>query len=327
MESREIMVSVCCLVYNHEKYLRKCLDGFVMQETNFKYEVLIHDDASTDHSADIIREYEAKYPDIIKPVYQTENQYSKGVKISRTYLYPKAKGKYLAICEGDDYWCDENKLQRQFDALECNPECKMCVHKVQDIDESGKKLNYSHPNFQVQKGVLESRYFIELTEWWAFQTSSYFCLNDKNYFGKNPPDFCILSDVGDTPLMLYFGYIGKVFYFDEIMSCYRHGAKDGWNSRRRTQSTEKRILHLKKQKQMFKEYDAFSDYIYHDFCIHEIVGYDFLIERERQKYRELMKPKYREHLLQLSRKERLYLIFMAYLPRLMAFYNKLKGRK
>ena len=74
VNNNNIMVSVCCLVYNHEKYLRKCLDGFVMQRTNFKFEVLIHDDASTDHSADIIREYEKKYSDIIKPIYQKENQ-------------------------------------------------------------------------------------------------------------------------------------------------------------------------------------------------------------------------------------------------------------
>ena len=86
-----IKVSVFCLVYNHENYLRQCLDGFVNQRCNFKYEVLIHDDASTDNSANIIREYEKKYPDIIKPIYQTENQYSKGVKISKIYQYPRKK--------------------------------------------------------------------------------------------------------------------------------------------------------------------------------------------------------------------------------------------
>ena len=78
----QIMVSILCIAYNHEKYIRQCLNGFVMQKTNFKYEVLVHDDASTDKTADIIREYEEKYPDLIKPIYQTENQYSKGVKIT-----------------------------------------------------------------------------------------------------------------------------------------------------------------------------------------------------------------------------------------------------
>ena len=117
-ENNEILVSICCITYNHEKYIRDAIEGFLMQKTDFPFEVLIHDDASTDGTADIIREYETKYPDIIKPIYQTENQYSKGIKISATYNYPRAKGKYIALCEGDDYWIDPYKLQKQVDFLE-----------------------------------------------------------------------------------------------------------------------------------------------------------------------------------------------------------------
>lgn len=95
MMNDEIMVSVICTAYNHEKYIRQCLDGFVMQKTNFKYEVIVHDDASTDNTAEIIREYEKKYPEIIKPIYQKENQYSKGVSIGKI-IYPLCQGKYLA---------------------------------------------------------------------------------------------------------------------------------------------------------------------------------------------------------------------------------------
>ena len=116
------LVSICSITYNHEPYIRQCLDGFMMQKTNFPFEVIIHDDASTDKTADIIREYEAKYPDIVKPIYQKENQYSKGVEICGTYVYPKARGKYIAVCEGDDYWTDPYKLQKQVDFLEGHPE-------------------------------------------------------------------------------------------------------------------------------------------------------------------------------------------------------------
>ena len=126
----DVVVSVLCTAYNHEKYIRSALDGFVNQKTNFRYEVLINDDASTDHTAAIIAEYEAKYPDIIKPVYQTENQYSKGVFITKSILFPRSKGKYTAICEGDDYWCDENKLQKQVDFLESHEEYAACVHNT-----------------------------------------------------------------------------------------------------------------------------------------------------------------------------------------------------
>ena len=128
MQMQEPLVSIICTTYNHGPFIRQCLDGFMMQKTNFTFEVLIHDDASTDNTAEIIREYEDKYPDIIKPIYQTENQYSKGVKIGLTYLYPNAKGKYIAECEGDDYWTDPLKLQKQVDFLENNPDYVMCSH-------------------------------------------------------------------------------------------------------------------------------------------------------------------------------------------------------
>lgn len=97
------LVSIVCDVYNHEPFLRQCLDGFVEQETSFSYEILIHDDASTDRSTSIIHEYHARYPDLFNPVYQTENQYSKGVQIWASIQFPRANGKYIAICEGDDF--------------------------------------------------------------------------------------------------------------------------------------------------------------------------------------------------------------------------------
>jgi len=133
------IVSICCFTYNHAPYIRQCLDGFMMQKVNFLFEVLIHDDASIDGTADIIREFEAKYPDIIKPIYQTENQYSKGVKISMMYNYPRAKGKYIALCEGDDYWTDPNKLQKQVDFLEANPDFSICCHRYNIFNEITKE--------------------------------------------------------------------------------------------------------------------------------------------------------------------------------------------
>lgn len=118
----EIMVSVCCLSYNHEDYIRQCLDGIVMQRTSFRFEVLVHDDASTDKSQQIIFEYATTYPEIIKPIFQKENQYSKGKGILAPFLFPKCRGKYVAFCECDDYWTDPQKLQRQVDFLESNPD-------------------------------------------------------------------------------------------------------------------------------------------------------------------------------------------------------------
>lgn len=109
--SEKVMVSINCITYNQEEYIAKAIDSFLMQKTDFKYEILIHDDASTDNTANIIREYQEKYPDIIKPIYQKENQYSQGIKrVDYKFNYSRANGKYIAICEGDDYWTDRKSV-------------------------------------------------------------------------------------------------------------------------------------------------------------------------------------------------------------------------
>ena len=119
-EQQPLMVTIRCTVFNHERYLRECLEGFVMQKTNFRFEAIVHDDASTDGSAAIIKEYAEKYPDIIKPIYETENQYSKHDGSLGRIMRKHTHGKYVAFCEGDDYWTDPLKLQKQVDALENN---------------------------------------------------------------------------------------------------------------------------------------------------------------------------------------------------------------
>lgn len=123
------LVSLCCTTYNHAPYIRKCLDGFLMQKTSFPIEILIYDDCSTDGNQEIIKEYEAKYPDLIFPIYATENQFSKGVVVD-FFSYRRARGKYITMCEGDDYWTDPLKLQKQVDFMEANPEYSVCFHSL-----------------------------------------------------------------------------------------------------------------------------------------------------------------------------------------------------
>ena len=141
------LVSISCITYNHAPYIRQCLDGFVMQKTNFPFEILIHDDASDDGTSDIIREFEKAYPSVIKPLFEEENQWSKGRRGSVVFNFPRAKGKYIALCEGDDYWTDPLKLQKQVDFLEAHPEYAMCFHNVKVIAEEGCRAEtdiYAH---------------------------------------------------------------------------------------------------------------------------------------------------------------------------------------
>lgn len=130
------LVAIHCMVYNHAPFLRECFEGFVMQQTTFPFVAIVHDDASTDNSADIIREYEAKYPHIFKPIYQTVNQYSiPGVSVMRIIdnAIKQSGAKYIAMCEGDDYWTDPMKLQRQVDFLEKHPDYSLSAENATRI--------------------------------------------------------------------------------------------------------------------------------------------------------------------------------------------------
>jgi len=132
-----IVVSICCVTYNHENYLRQCLDGFVMQKTSFPFEILVHEDASTDSTAKILKEYEAKYPHLFRCVYQSENQFAKQNTLINI-LFPMSRGKYVALCEGDDYWTDPYKLQKQVNFLEANTDYGLVSSDITLINEEGE---------------------------------------------------------------------------------------------------------------------------------------------------------------------------------------------
>ena len=123
-----------------------------MQKCSFNFEVLIHDDASTDGTQNIIQEYVTRYPDIIKPIYQKENQYSKGIDPNVKYNFSRAKGKYIAMCEGDDYWTDPYKLQKQVDFLESHPDYVMCSHKYQIYEQESNEYVNILPEIENEKG-------------------------------------------------------------------------------------------------------------------------------------------------------------------------------
>lgn len=221
----DIKVSIICTAYNHEKYIKNALDGFLKQKTSFEYEVLIHDDASTDNTATIIREYEKKYPQIIRPIYQVENQYSKGVKILKKYLYPRVKGKYIALCEGDDYWTDEFKLQKQYELMENNPEIDGCAHAVEKrsaLDDTIK--GYIRPAnkteiIPVDKIIEGGGEFIG--------TNSIMFRTEVLHFNYMFSQVLSLDYVTQISISLR----GGLLYIDDCMSVYRVMAQGSWTSR------------------------------------------------------------------------------------------------
>lgn len=150
-----IVVSICCLSFNHAPFIRKALDGFLMQEPpscmpkDAKLgdwcEILIHDDCSTDGTDAIIREYAAKYPDVIFPLYEEINQYTHGGKGHMDFFnYNRARGKYLACCEADDCWIDSQKLKKQVDFMELHPDYSACWHRVEVVDTEDMYMRPGH---------------------------------------------------------------------------------------------------------------------------------------------------------------------------------------
>lgn len=134
-----IVVSICCQTYNHKDFIAHAIDSFLMQKTNFKFEILLRDDASSDGTSEIVKDYYNKCPDIISPLLYEENQFQKGIRPFADNV-KRARGKYIAICEGDDYWTDPYKLQKQVDFLERNEECSICWTKYKILDKN-KLLN------------------------------------------------------------------------------------------------------------------------------------------------------------------------------------------
>lgn len=288
----EITVSVLCTAYNHEKYIRKCLEGFVQQKTNFAYEVLVNDDASTDATASIIREYEMAYPDIIKPVYQFENQFSKGARITRDILFPKSQGKYIAICEGDDYWTDPYKLQKQIDALEEYQDCSMCVCKVKRISEDETQIVGYCPNFPLDEGVITSETFLNMVfKEYAFHTSSYVFRADLyRKHVEHTPEFVKVCPVGDEAYMLYFGHAGNVYYCKDIMSANRRGSIGGWNERTWV-DRKRRHWYYKGMAKTYECFDEFTRGKYHTQCNQKIFLENYFDAESQKDFIRLIRAK------------------------------------
>ena len=221
-----IIVSIKCLTYNHEPFIRQCLEGFVMQKTTFRFEAIVHDDASTDNTARIIQEYADKYPDIIKPLYENENQYSKHDGALDRIVDSHLKGKYIAICEGDDYWIDPYKLQKQVDFLEANQDFGL-VHTAFDYLGDDVNLNEcsedtTKRNLEIINNKEDLIYSILDGNRYRIQTLTVLIRSDiyTKVVGELK-SYNSLFLMGDTQLWVAISSYSKIKFLPEITSVYR----------------------------------------------------------------------------------------------------------
>ena len=290
MEKR--LVTVICATFNQEKYIRKALDGFLLQKTNFPYEIIVHDDASGDNTPNVIKEYADKFPDLIVPVLQKENQFSKGVHITKELLIPMARGKYIALCEGDDYWSDANKLQAQFDAMEQHPECSICVHRTQGISEDETQEIRTFPAGQMDTGVVAAEKIVHqmfAENEWVFHTTSYFFRkSDALDMNEKAFDFWKKPAYGDFAYMQMAALKGDFYYIDKVMSFYRMGSIG---------STVRRDMNLNLRKQRnlrfinaISNFDRATNDKFHNDCMIAINRYTYAIAEIDKDYKVLLSP-------------------------------------
>lgn len=215
MTNNDIVVSIRCTVYNHAKYLRQCLNGIVNQKANFKFEAIVHDDASTDGSTDIIMEFANKYPSIIKPIIQSENQYKKGFSVIRETVTKACRGKYMAWCEGDDYWLDPYKLQKQVDVLDNNINIGLVYGRArQFVEKKGKFKKQSFGSVSVSpKDLLISNTIPTVT-----------AMVRKSLYDQYMDEKDIQSQnwlMGDYPLWIYLSLHSDISFLNEDLAVYR----------------------------------------------------------------------------------------------------------
>ena len=242
MDSTEnnLLVTVRCLAYNHEPYIRQCLEGFVMQKTNFRFEAIVHDDASTDRTADIIREYAEKYPDIIKPIFETENQYSKRDGSLTRIMNAYTHGKYVAICEGDDYWIDPLKLQKQVDFLETHVEYSMCFHRCTEVFEGfERKKTFAN----LKSGDYTT---LDILENWIVPTASVLYRKE-----QAPSILPVGIFFGDSFLFAFLAEKGRVYCLNDIMSVYRVNSGGVTANLSSISAIKRSLLHYETMKKVF----------------------------------------------------------------------------
>jgi glycosyltransferase involved in cell wall biosynthesis len=254
------LVSISCITFNQESYIRETIEGFLLQETTFPVEILIHDDASTDATAEIIREYVDMFPSLFKPILRSENQYSQVGFLFAFLELDRAKGEFIALCEGDDFWTDRLKLEKQVRRLSSDKHSSFCFHSVYYKDE-GKiaAIKLHKPPYVPLDSCFSTTDLINLDSQMISNCSVVF----RSHLIKSLPNWVTEAPIGDLPLCLYLSTNGSIAYLDEPMAVYRVSSVGSWTSDM-ARNRRRKLVHLKGLKRMWEEFDAWTIFQYKD---------------------------------------------------------------
>jgi len=262
-----IKISVYCLAYNCVNFIDKSINGMLKQKIDVNYKIIIHDDASTDGTADIIRKYAEMYPEKICAILQTENQYSKGVNIYGQYIAPNIEGDYIAICEGDDYWTDENKLQLQYNYMKEHPRCSLCTHntEIHNLDTNKNRNINSWKSIHV---LTAEEVFLQ----YNVHTSSYFIRKKCKDWPGTAYWF------GDLVTLTWAYHRGQVVSLPRVMSVYNSNNPNGVMKSIYSKQTKK--IRNETEENYFNEFNVITKYKYDETIQkrYQIKDYSFLIK-------------------------------------------------
>ena len=277
----DIKVSIVCITYNHEKYIADAIESFLQQKTDFKYEIVIHDDASTDRTPEIIKNYETQYPEMIHGIYEKENQFSRRKMYFIENVYASCRGRYLAFCEGDDFWIDVGKLQIQTEWMESHPEYCLTAHNaiLWNYSEGSVKAMTPFPSDRevpVEEIIMQYNGNLPSA---SMMARAEVVRHLKLFMGYS---------VGDVILQLCSCVEGRIYYFNRIMAVYRHMHADSW-CEKFSYNPEHHISHCVEMTKFLEEYDRYTHFIYSKYIMSRIHLYiHSIIQLGQECFQEVM---------------------------------------
>ena len=348
-----VLVSICAVCYNHAPYLRQALNGFLSQkltyldpetkeERHFSIEILIHDDASPDGSADIIREYQERFPDIVKPILQTENQYSQGItNISGAFNFPRAKGKYITLMDCDDYWQSKEKLSLQVAYMEAHPECQLCVHAAEVRNDNGDLVDKNLMRPFKKDRDLTAGELIDKAGSFPFGSMML-----RREVVETLPEYYVNCPVGDRPLELMaaerswrlkktehdvLDEAGNVIseaagrneeaaahYIDRPLSVYRFNGAGSWTSSMKDDDPavyrKKQDIYAQDMRDMYEGFDKATEGAFHKECVSAYNRLYFLTRVNLRDFKMIFHPRFTRFYKELPARDRFFIRFEKDLP-------------
>ena len=321
--SEPFLLTVVVVSFNHENYMEHALDGILMQETDFPFEIIVHDDCSTDNTVNILEEYAKKYPTIIKLILQKENQHSKGIKPTAA-PFEKAAGKYIAICEGDDYWIDPLKLQIQLDEMRKIENCQISFHSAIDIWEDKSKKD------EITTKQADGNKLFTTRE--VILGGGGFCPTVSLVFEKdavmNLPRWYENAPFGDYFLQIFGSLKGGALYIDRPMAVYRRNVAGSWSSM--MLNIEKREKQFERMNVTLDEMDRYFERKFHseikkiesDWYLD--MAYSYLYNNDFNKFDQTVSQSYR--LAKNKSKKMLFSFYLRKTPFILQIIGKLNRK-